>query len=156
MVRMICDLIPEAEIIRHNIFRHYESAEDIESQLDIPTNKKQELQTQDDENGDSLERSTEVSEISSKIESIVGEFAGNLTGNSAVKGSTSISNLPIGDFFSPAWIRSEAYYLLRQMHKDLGSQKPGITKRVLLAGHGFGGIVIKQVRLMKFPWRIFR
>ena len=47
--------------------------------------------------------------------------------------------------FSPAWIEEEALALLGTIQKDALAEKITDRSKVLLAGYGFGGIVIKQV-----------
>lgn len=48
------------------------------------------------------------------------------------------------DDFPPNWIQSEALNLLNRIAQQCETGVQG--KRIILAGHGFGGIVIKQVR----------
>lgn len=48
--------------------------------------------------------------------------------------------------FSPAWIEAEALKLLSLIKQDALLEGMGGRKQVLLAGYGFSGIVIKQVR----------
>ena len=52
--------------------------------------------------------------------------------------------------FSPAWIEEEALILLGTIQKNALAEKTADRSKVLLAGYGLGGIVVKQV-LVAFP-----
>ena len=47
--------------------------------------------------------------------------------------------------FSPAWIEEEALALLEMIQKNAPTEKTANRNKVLLAGYGFGGIVVKKV-----------
>lgn len=49
--------------------------------------------------------------------------------------------------FSPAWIEEEALILLGKIQKNALAEKTADRSKVLLAGHGLGGIVVKKVML---------
>ncbi|KAK2811528.1 hypothetical protein FQN50_002151 [Emmonsiellopsis sp. PD_5] len=63
------------------------------------------------------------------------------TGNNISDHTQIDTNVANGDFFSPAWIVREAYYLLDRIQRETGNAG---HRKILLGGHGFGGIVIKQ------------
>lgn len=50
------------------------------------------------------------------------------------------------DTLSPTWTKTEALNLLGRIQQDALSDGPQSQGKVLLAGYGFGGIVVKQVR----------
>lgn len=52
--------------------------------------------------------------------------------------------------FSAAWIEEEALILLGTIQKNALAEKTADRSKVLLAGYGLGGIVVKQV-LATFP-----
>lgn len=62
--------------------------------------------------------------------------------------ATSATSMVGYDFFSSGWIRREALDLLNRIQRH-GDASAG-NRRVILAGHGFGGIVAKQVTVSNF------
>lgn len=59
----------------------------------------------------------------------------------------STSEVSSKDLFCPAWIESEALKLLTRVQQNAHGDDPGALNQVLLSGYGFGGVIIKQVRL---------
>lgn len=54
--------------------------------------------------------------------------------------------LAIDNLFSPTWIKHEAIDLLHRIQQDAPTDKmSGDRRKVLLAGYGFGRLVVKQV-----------
>ncbi|KAK7402650.1 hypothetical protein QQX98_011596 [Neonectria punicea] len=57
---------------------------------------------------------------------------------------TSKTDVPAHGFFSPAWIQSEALDLLGRIGQGTPTDHGECRNKVLLAGYGFGGIIVKQ------------
>ena len=58
--------------------------------------------------------------------------------------SLSVISLAVQQF-SPEWIEEEALILLRTIHENAPTEGTAHRSKLLLAGYGFGGIMVKQV-----------
>ena len=65
-------------------------------------------------------------------------------GKNNIGDSLSVINLAVQQF-SPEWIEEEAMILLRTIHENARTEGTAHRSKLLLAGYGFGGIVVKQV-----------
>jgi len=158
---MIQHLVPEASVVRHNIFRRdidvhlrgFEGAEETEAGIQpIEGSRMSTPEPKDPAKLDGSEPPSGIrSELDGKHDDITGvEGPGDITldevdNQSAIGDSASVTTVTIGDFFSSAWMGNEAYHLLERIQQESLSNKHGSTSKVLLAGYGFGGIVVKQV-----------
>ncbi|PNP80395.1 hypothetical protein FNYG_05994 [Fusarium nygamai] len=154
MVDMIRNLVPEAHVRMHNIFRdyNYESLQEIHETLDENEN--------DDADDDNLDDSPDE-EVTRVPPSDMGESeerddsnspqtmstalpAVNATSISKAGEVSSMATVPAYEAFSPGWIQTEAVNLLSRIQKRAESDSGHSQNKVLLAGYGFGGIVVKQ------------
>lgn len=117
---LIQSLVPESRVQTQTIFNHiYEPAipdADLEDEYDA---------------GGTEDETTSLSSTST-------------SGEDGTESAASIHNMTGHGYFSPGWIQSEALSLLNRMRQQCGTGVQG--KRIILAGHGFGGIVVKQVK----------
>lgn len=66
--------------------------------------------------------------------------------HNGIEDSTSEARGGAPNFSSPAWIEIKALELLNHIQKHAPPKERGDQCKVLLAGYGFGGMVVKQVR----------
>lgn len=161
---MIRSLVPEASVIHHNLFSHdvkIHARDEVESgeiEVEIRSKEKNTLRTPN--SGDDGGRNDQQAEqfpadmppVSDREPSDIdgGDFISNVTFHgkdheTSVVESTSLTIVPIADSFSVGWIGTEAYRLLELIQREILRNHDKSTAKVLIAGHGFGGIVIKQV-----------
>ncbi|KAK1505510.1 ankyrin-1 [Colletotrichum abscissum] len=169
VVEMIPNLVPEARVYQHNIFRH-----DVVSEL-------QDLSSEDEDDRESLavdeqqapdgpeERERDRDGIPASLvgprlisPKLISDIRNPDTGNSVKEArmasiekeydehiattddAASVESQVAHPFYSPAWIESEALELLIRIQKHAPQEAIKDRNRVLLAGYGFGGIVVKQ------------
>ena len=119
---MIQHLVPEARVFAPHGSRGYKA-------LNLP-----DLSTEDDDCP--VEKAREVA---------VKETEPPLTEDKNTIGdSVSVTSLAVHQF-SPNWIEEEALTLLRTIHENDPTWGTTRRSKLLLAGYGFGGIVVKQV-----------
>lgn len=58
--------------------------------------------------------------------------------------TSSVTSITGHDYFSQGWIQSEALNLLNRIRQQCDTSVKG--KRIIFAGHGSGGVVVKQVK----------
>ncbi|KAH6984430.1 hypothetical protein BKA56DRAFT_581017 [Ilyonectria sp. MPI-CAGE-AT-0026] len=158
VVEMIRHLLPEASVVCHDIFRCDVDIplqcldEDDADEPSVHSNNDQTLSAPklDGQPGlDNLEAEQLSANTVLNHEKTLGMTDDDLT---RVIGTdvmvflddlATVSSVAIGGFFT-GWIDSEAYSLLERIQKETPDQNTGHPSKVLLAGYGFGGIVVKQ------------
>lgn len=159
---MIRHLLPEASVVCYDIFRCDVDMplqcqdEDDGNELSVHSNNDQTLSTPklDGQPGpDNLEAEQLSASTALKHEKTFGDMTDDdltrVIGTDVMvfmEDLATVSSVAIGGFFTPGWIDSEAYSLLERIQKETLDQNTGQPSKVLLAGYGFGGIVVKQVR----------
>jgi hypothetical protein len=157
-------LVPEASVVRHNIFRRdidvplQHQDEGDENEVDVQPDEEIKLPTSnpDDRPGrDGPEAEQIPADMPPKPgrkpdDSGGDDFVGDVSldeinHDDDVGDSASVTTVAIGDFFSSAWIGKEAYHLLERIQRETLRNESGNATKILLAGHGLGGIVVKQV-----------
>lgn len=131
---MIKHLVPEANVSEHHILREDEEDEGMRSNASGKTEMSIEDVVVKGEKSDRSEVDNSEAENATPVavETMAPPVAEN-------------DDMIATHQFSPAWIEEEALELLRTI------QQPGLIGKtvgqsmVLLAGYGFGGIVVKQV-----------
>lgn len=68
----------------------------------------------------------------------------SISGKDGTENAASVTIMAGHDYFSADWIQREALSLLNRIRQQCDTSVQG--KRIVLAGYGSGGIVIKQVR----------
>ena len=63
---------------------------------------------------------------------------------------SSVGSVTLYEFFTPPWIENKALSLLDAIQKHSPTDKSGDRRRVLLAGYGFGGIIVKRVTSLTY------
>lgn len=150
---MIRHLLPEASVLCHDIFcrdvdiplQCRDGDEDDGDELSVHSKKEKTLSTPklDGQPGpDDVEREKTPGDMTE--DDLTGAISTDVM--DSADDLAAVSSIAIGDFFTPGWIDSEAYYLLERIQKETHDQNTGHPSKVLLAGYGFGGIVVKQVR----------
>jgi hypothetical protein len=159
MVDMIRSLVPEAHVRTHNIFRDY----DYETLQEMHESQRE--TTNDDTEDDNLDTSPneEVTwvpppDVGESEDKVCSESPRTIdtalpTVNVPALGTagevSSVATVPAYEAFSPGWIQTEAVKLLSRIQKRAEGDSGHSQNKVLLAGYGFGGIVVKQVQVSK-------
>lgn len=169
VVEMINSLVPEARVWQHSIFRDHEASEaqdeDAADEVEPEPNETNEIPTpvsdnKPDPNGETPEISpasethkqeTSISEVDhandassiprDELEVPMEEQARK----EPIESSKSVTTVTAHDFFSSAWITREALDLLGRIQEHAPTENGSDRNTVVLAGYGFGGIVVKQV-----------
>ncbi|KAJ3547132.1 hypothetical protein NM208_g1667 [Fusarium decemcellulare] len=150
MLEMIKCLVPEAPVSPHNIFRHCASESLQEYDLSPDDD---EYGVQDGRLPPSEDRKSSLDDVAqseNKLEhdvhgatSLLSSDAEALRVNTAAD-LLSIPSLTSHAAFSPGWIQNEALSLLDRIQDRFTPGTNQTRSKVLLAGYGFGGIIIKQ------------
>ncbi|KAG5760011.1 hypothetical protein H9Q72_011870 [Fusarium xylarioides] len=154
MVDMIRNLVPEAHVRMHNIFRdyNYESLQEIHETMyenenddaddddldDSPDEEVTRVPPSDMGGSEERDDSNPPQTMSTAIPAV------NATSISKAGEVSSMATVPTYEAFSPGWIQTEAVNLLSRIQKRAESDSGHSQNKVLLAGYGFGGIVVKQ------------
>ncbi|KAI3006437.1 hypothetical protein CBS147346_3728 [Aspergillus niger] len=128
----IRDLIPEAEVVSHNLFSD-EVGSRVEGIRLGSVNESNKHPRYNAEIGPSGPEGSLIEGIGQSDDEDLGD-------TTSVTSAESIA----ADIISPAWIKSQAYSLLQQIQGIGRSQRAKYPNKTVVAGHGFGGIVIKQ------------
>ena len=119
---MIQHLIPEARVFAPHGSRGYAA-------LNLP-----DLSTEDDDGPFENVREVAVEETEPPL----------TEDKNTIGDSSSVTSLAV-DQFSPEWIEEEALILLKAIHENAPTGETAHRGKLLLAGYGFGGIVVKKV-----------
>lgn len=125
-MKLVDGLVPEADVILHDIFRGDAA----------PSHLQSGLETEGNADGDGSDVSEE------EVEKVPGPFLGIKRVNTVEASTTSAA----GDShdFSPGWLERQALTLLDRIEKHRAADGVQSSCPVLLAGCGFGGLVVKQ------------
>ncbi|SPN98681.1 uncharacterized protein DNG_01725 [Cephalotrichum gorgonifer] len=113
-------IVPEAEIVRHDIFRGDPNSRP----ADVSAARKTTAEEPEDQGTSTLK--DDISD-------------GDVHADSASATSVAAHN-----FFTPEWIEEEGVQLLSRIQKHARSEETGDRPQVVLAGHGLGGVIVKQ------------
>lgn len=152
---MIKHLVPEAYVSEHPIFREDEdgpveeqgSREFEDGSMRSAAGEKTGMSIEDVVGkGDKSDNSeAEISEAKKAIPVAFETMAPLVVEiEDMIEDSASVTSVATYQF-SPAWIEKEALALLETIRQTDPTEKIASRNKVLLAGYGFGGIVIKQV-----------
>ncbi|KAL6414272.1 Ankyrin-1 [Ilyonectria robusta] len=160
VVEMIRHILPEASVVCHDIFRCdvdiplKRRDEDDADELSVHSNNDQTLSTPklDGQPGPGdVEAEQPSANTALDHEKTLGDMADDdltrVIGTDVMvylDDLATVSSVAIGGFFTPGWIDSEAYSVLERIQKETPDQNTGHPSKVLLAGYGFGGMVVKQ------------
>jgi hypothetical protein len=165
---MINHLVPEARVFEHHIFRsdaalHPQDldTEDEDEPIEEQEGRKSEGEGMRSAAGEKTEIPTpdkvdkrekcggsgiDISEADNARPVAVEAMEGSVAENEDTIGdSVSVTSVTTHQF-SPAWIEKEALALLGTIQQNTPTEKTADQSKVLLAGYGFGGIVVKQVQ----------
>lgn len=149
---MIKHLVPEARVSEHPILRE-EPVDEQGSQgsedegMHSAASKKTKMSIKDvlvkgeKSDGSKLDISEAERAIQDAVETMVPPVAEN---ENMIEDVASVISVPTHQF-SPAWIEKEALALLGTIEQTGPTGKTVGQSKVLIAGYGFGGIVVKQV-----------
>lgn len=173
---VIQDLVPEARVRRQSIFSSIEAPNDSESQQDLDDDIKADNTTFESLRGreaDDQPRSRnqtgnnepheidnfgvkqsvatlETPEYAENGIEII-EYKDSVAVQDVIESAGSVISTTEHDFFLSSWMQVEALKLLSQIKKHVADSKDDMGK-VLLAGYGFGGFVVKQVCGKHVTW----
>jgi hypothetical protein len=145
-------VVPEARVIRHNIFnrsvdfngpRSQEPAlneSDDADRADLP--QVDEASTDEGVEMDFAEPPVLEDSVATDLESPLLEATDRKSWDTA-----STTSIKKHDYSSRTWIENEALDLLDRVQKHNETENRGTESQMLLAGYGYGGVVIKQVCL---------
>jgi len=169
---MINHLVPEARVFEHHIFRGDAALhpQDLDTEDEDKPIEEQEGQKSEGEGmrsaaGEKTEIPTpdkvdkrekcggsgiDISEANNARPVAVEAMEVSVAENEGTIGdSVSVTSVTTHQF-SPAWIEKEALALLGTIQQNTPKEKTANQSKVLLAGYGFGGIVVKQVQVTFF------
>ncbi|KAK3291437.1 uncharacterized protein B0H64DRAFT_446095 [Chaetomium fimeti] len=165
VAKLIDDLVPEAEVINHSIFRGDAAPNLLQSDLETEGNVDVN-ESNVSEDDDQLELPESVANEKLGVRAPTGPdllrvdkdqpplddgsapYRGLRRVNTAAASTTSVG----GDAhdFTPGWLEKEALGLLNRIEKHRYADVDGAPCQVVLAGHEFGGLVLKQYPIANF------
>ena len=168
LVDAVRSLVPEARVFQHDIFRNhvlaYDQNTDLESEIDASSLTSSDHPCQmgfEQSDSNDVPGATPALDTSQHDSSrcVLESTHGNMVPTvptfkgppkrSVAYSASGMSSSLLGAsghaVFSPAWIRDEALDLLGRIHQDAPQKHEHDLGRVVLAGYGPAGIIVKQV-----------
>lgn len=143
---MIRYAVPEVSVLDHNVYRHVVNvasgcSRGNETKAEVQDWRQESLTLQLNDQGCVRDGAEERSSLECKrLNDIF-----NKNSVSFPRDSEFSAGIADNHFFSSAWVNSEAFRLLKRVQQEAPTQTTSHPSKVLLAGYGFGGIIIKKV-----------
>ncbi|KAI6091770.1 hypothetical protein F4821DRAFT_280140 [Hypoxylon rubiginosum] len=146
---MIRYAVPEVSVLDHNVYRHVVNvasgcSRGNETKAEVQDWRQESLTLQLNDQGCVRDGAEERSSLECKrLNDIF-----NKNSVSFPRDSEFSAGIADNHFFSSAWVNSEAFRLLKRVQQEAPTQTTSHPSKVLLAGYGFGGIIIKKAIVM--------